>query len=407
MSASIVSLIIRIGWHSREVTDMSASKDTNKEKITNDKAQGTLSRTPLYEEHLDLGATMSPFAGFEMPVQYQGILEENLATREHVGIFDVSHMATFRVSGEGGSAFLQHILTNDLEKISNIGAAQYTLLLDLDGGIIDDLIVYNTGGEYMLIANASNRETVYEWLQQNLPDNPAGDPRDEVFIFDESDRTALIAVQGPEAIDVITELAADEDWEPPARFHIIAAELIGGARVLVARTGYTGEDGVELIMHKEDAVSVWRALLSFDNVTPVGLGARDTLRLEMGYHLYGNDMDRGRNPIEASLGWVCPKGKEGYIGYEVVTAAREKGVSEKLVHMTVTGGIPREGFPVFDGDQQIGTIASGSHSPALGSGIATAYVPTKYSKVGTKLKVGIRKRRADATVVRPPFLKGD
>ncbi|MCL2680281.1 MAG: glycine cleavage system aminomethyltransferase GcvT [Coriobacteriia bacterium] len=388
----------------------------SKDKNTGSTQEESLSRTPLYDEHLALAATMSPFAGFEMPLQYQGIVEENLATREQVGIFDVSHMATFRVSGEAAADFLQRMLTNDLEKIGDLGAAQYTLLLDTDGGIIDDLIVYNTGAEFMLIANASNRETVFEWLQQHLPAagddtaaaaDEAADDSTEVTLYDESDRTALIAVQGPEALAVIKELATDADWQPPERFHISAIDLTGGARVLIARTGYTGEDGVELVMHKEDAPAVWRALLSFDNVTPVGLGARDTLRLEMGYHLYGSDMDRSRNPIEAALGWVCPAAKRGYIGQEAVAQARANGTAEKLVHLTVTGGIPRTGFPVFDGDEQIGTIASGSHSPALGTGIATAYVPARYSAEGTQLKVGIRKRKADATVVKPPFLKKD
>ena len=372
-----------------------------KGRKTMDSAE-SLRRTPLYQEHRHLGATMSAFAGFDMPVQYQGILEESLATREQVGIFDVSHMAAFRIRGASATNFLQYMLTNDLDRISDVGAAQYTLLLDEDGGIIDDVIVYNTGGEFMMVANADNRDAVYEWLVDHSAD---GTGFDEVEIYDESDRTALIAVQGPEALEVIAEFAADDDWEAPARFHIAAIKL-GEVNALVARTGYTGEDGVELIIHKEDAVDVWRALLSFENAIPVGLGARDILRLEMGYHLYGTDMDRSRNPIEAGLGWVCPKGQADYIGCEAVAAARTEGVAEKLVYMTVSGGIPRKDFPVFDdADKQIGTIASGSHSPALGTGIATAYVPVEFSAPGTQLKVGIRKRRADAAVVKAPFLK--
>ena len=361
-----------------------------------------LKKTPLHEEHLALAATMAAFAGFEMPVQYHGIVEEHLATREAVGIFDVSHMATFRVRGEDAWQFLQKMLSNDLEKIADIGAAQYTLLLDDKGRIIDDLIIYNTGGEFTLIANASNAKADFDWLVKQ---------RDklkfEVEIFDESERTALIAVQGPDALAVIQELAEDEDWEAPKRFHLNALTLEGGVRVLVARTGYTGEDGVELIMHKEDAVAVWRALMSFENVTAVGLGARDTLRLEMGYHLYGNDMDRSRNPIEAGLGWVCPKAKTDYMGCEAIADAREKGCKEKLAYLEVTGGIPRKGYPVFDGDKQIGTIASGSHSPSLGIGMATAYVPSEFAKAGTELQIGIRKRKADAVVVKPPFYKKD
>jgi len=354
--------------------------------------------TPLHEEHLALGATMTPFAGFEMPIQYQGIVEEHLATRSAVGIFDVSHMATARVCGEGAWDFLQKMLTNDLGKIADVGAAQYSLMLDGEGHIIDDLIVYNTGAEFMMILNASNVDADIEWLNQHCPDG--------VEIFNESERSAIIAVQGPEAIAVIKELAEEDDWQPPKRFHIAPLTMVGGASMLVARTGYTGEDGVELIMHKDDAVAVWRALMSFEQVTPVGLGARDTLRLEMGYHLYGNDMDRSRNPIEAGLGWVCPKAKEGYIGADVVAKAREEGCTEKLAYLKIAKGIPRSGYPVFadaEGVEQIGTIASGSHSPSLSTGIATAYVPSELAALGTKLYVGIRKKKVEAEVVKPPF----
>ena len=361
--------------------------------------QTEMKQTPLHEEHLALGATMVPFAGFDMPIQYQGIVEEHLATREAVGIFDVSHMATLRLRGDGAWDFLQEMLSNDLDKIADLGAAQYSLLLDDEGHIIDDLIVYNTGAEFMLIVNATNAETDLQWLEEHAPEG--------VEIFNESQRSAIIAVQGPEAIEVIKELADEDEWTAPKRFTIAPLTMVGGANMLVARTGYTGEDGVELIMHRDDAVAVWRALMSFDQVTPVGLGARDTLRLEMGYHLYGNDMDRNRNPIEAGLGWVAPKAKTGYVGADAVAKAREEGTAEKLVYLSVEGGIPRAGYPVMDGDKQIGSIASGSHSPSLGSGIATAYLPVKYATEGTKVEVAIRKRAATATVVKPPFYTKD
>ena len=354
-----------------------------------------LKKTPLHEEHIALGAKMLPFAGYEMPIQYAGILEEHAATRGKVGIFDVSHMATFRISGKEARDFLQRMLSNDIAKIDEIGAAQYTLLLDGQGHIIDDLIVYNTGGEYLIIANASNRATDFAWLSEQCPEG--------LVLADESEKTALIAVQGPEALSVVSELAAGE-WEAPKRFHIAPITFEGGVNALAARTGYTGEDGLELVVHKDDAPALWRALLSFEQVTPVGLGARDTLRLEMGYHLYGSDMDRSNNPIEAGLGWVCPKAKEDYMGSEAVKEAREKGVDQKLVHLLVTGGVPRPGYPVYADNQQIAVIASGSHSPTLCTGIATAYVPVKYSTEGTRLQVHIRKRIGEATVVKPPFL---
>ena len=357
-----------------------------------------LQKTPLYDEHVALGAKMLPFAGYEMPIQYAGIIEEHTATREKVGIFDVSHMATFRISGAGAKAFLQRMLSNDLDKIDEVGAAEYTLLLDGQGHIIDDLIVYNTGGEYLIIANASNRIHDFEWLLAGCPE--------DVDMVDESDRTALIAVQGPEAVSVVRELAVG-DWEAPKRFYVAPITMQGGVNALAARTGYTGEDGLELVLHKDDAAKVWRALLSFEQVTPVGLGARDTLRLEMGYHLYGSDMDRTNNPIEAGLGWVCPKAKTGYMGSEAVAEAREKGVDKKLVHLLVSGGVPRPGYPIYANDKQIAVVASGSHSPTLCTGVATAYVPTEYSAVGTKFGVQIRKRVGEATVVKPPFLKKD
>lgn len=356
----------------------------------------TLVRTPLFEEHLHLNARMVPFAGFEMPVQYEGIIEEHTATRESVGIFDVSHMAEFRVCGQGSYEFLQHMLTNDISKIDDVGAAQYSLMLNDEGGIIDDLIVYHTGLEYLIIANASNREKDFAWLEKHCPD--------DVELVDESDRTALIAVQGPKALAVLKELAP-AGWEPPKRFYVGDVLLDGAINALVARTGYTGEDGVELVVRADDAVAVWRLLLSFPEVNPVGLGARDTLRLEMGYHLYGNDMDESRNPIEAGLGWVCPSAKVGYRGSEAVIAARANGVDEKLTYFIVEGGIPRSGYPIYCGDEQVGTVGSGGHSPSLGYGLATGYVPTELLAKGATFTIGIRKKLLEAQVAKVPFLK--
>lgn len=355
-----------------------------------------LQRTPLYDEHLALSARMVPFAGFEMPVQYAGIIEEHRAVRATAGIFDVCHMAEFRVFGFGAFDFLQGMLTNDLHRISELGSAQYTLLLDDEGHIIDDLIVYHTGDlEYLIIANASNREADFEWLSSHAPQ--------DLELVDESDRTALIALQGPKAIEVITELCG-QGWEAPARFHIREALIDDTVPALVARTGYTGEDGVEIVCRASEAAAVWRVLLSFPEVMPCGLGARDTLRLEMGYHLYGNDMDRTRDPISAGLGWVCPKDKTGYTGADTVAAVRENGPTRRLVALAVDGGIPRPGYPVLHEGNEVGKVASGTFSPTLESGIATAYVPTEFSALGTTLEVAIRKKTAKATVVKPPFV---
>lgn len=360
-------------------------------------SEESLQRTSLYDEHLALGARMVPFAGFEMPVQYAGIIEEHRAVRSRAGIFDVSHMAEFRVFGFEAREFLQRMFTNDIDRISEVGSAQYTLMLDEDGGIIDDLIVYHSGDvEYLIIANASNRHADFEWLTSHAP---AG-----IELVDESDRTALIAVQGPDAVRIVSELAGPT-WAPPARFHLTEAMLDDAVPVLVARTGYTGEDGVELLCRASDAPAVWRLLLSFAEVSPAGLGARDTLRLEMGYHLYGSDMDRTVDPISAGLGWVVPSAKSGYIGSASVAKIREHGPTTRLVHLLVNGAIPRPGFPVLHEGTEVGKVASGSFSPTLETGIATAYVPVALATPGAEMTVVVRKKTAPAVVVRPPFVK--
>jgi aminomethyltransferase len=355
-----------------------------------------LLRTPLYEEHLSLAARMVPFAGWAMPVQYVGIIDEHKAVRSSAGVFDVCHMAEFRFFGADVCEALQQIVTNDLERIAEVGSALYTVMCDEDGGIIDDLIVYHTGDiEYLIIANASNRQTDWDWITSHLPES--------VEAVDESDRTGLIALQGPKAIEIVRELAED-GFEIPERFHIAEA-VLADIPVLLARTGYTGEDGVEILCHESHAVAVWRMLLSFVEVSPCGLGARDTLRLEMGYPLYGSDMDRGVDPISAGLGWVVPKSKEGFIGAEAIARIRDHGATRKLVGLVVSDGVPRHGYPVLHGGTEVGKVASGTFSPTLGHGIATAYVPVDLSAPGTELVIAIRKKEAAATVVRPPFVK--
>jgi len=354
-----------------------------------------LKRTSLYEEHLALGARMVPFAGWEMPVQYAGIIDEHKAVRTSAGIFDVSHMAEFRLCGPGAFDFLQGLLTNDLAKIAEPGQAQYTLMLDDDGHFIDDLIIYHTGDiEYLIIANASNAEPDLAWIRAHAPA--------DLEIVDESDRTALIALQGPHAIRIATELAGT-GWEPPARFTIGEATL-DTVPALVARTGYTGEDGIEIVCRASDAPALWRALLSFPEVSPIGLGARDTLRLEMGYPLYGSDMDRTIDPISAGLGWACPKAKTGYIGAEAVAKVRENGPTHKLIGLMVDGAIPRHGMNLLHEGVVVGKVASGSFSPTLETGIATAYVPAVLSAVGTRFEVEVRKRTVSAVAVKRPFV---
>lgn len=356
-----------------------------------------LKRTPLYDEHVALGARMVPFAGWEMPVQYAGIVEEHLAVRERVGVFDVCHMSEFRFFGFEAKDALQRIVTNDLSKIDGLGQALYTVMCDEDGGIIDDLIVYHTGElEYLVIANAANHDADWDWITAHLPG--------AVEAVDESDRTGLIAVQGPEALRVIGELAG-AGFEAPERFTIAEARL-GGIPVLLARTGYTGEDGVEVVCHASNAVAIWRLLLSFPEVQPCGLGARDTLRLEMGYALYGSDMDRGVDPISAGLGWTVALDKGDFIGRDAIARIKEAGPERRLVGLVVDEGVPRHGYPVLHGEAEVGKVASGTFSPSLKQGIATAYVPAGLAKPGTELRVAMRRKVSRAVVVKPPFVTG-
>lgn len=371
-----------------------------------------LKRTSLYEEHLALGARMVPFAGWEMPVQYAGIIDEHNAVRTSAGVFDVGHMAEFRVFGFGAYDFLQSLLTNDLDKISELGTAQYTLMCNASGGIIDDLIVYHTGDlEYLIIANAGNHAVDLEWMLSHAPEGVTVtcEPGSReaapglVEFVDESDRTGLIALQGPKALWILAQLA-EEGFEPPARFTVTEARL-DSVPVLVARTGYTGEDGVEILCHVSHAAAIWRALLSFPEVTPCGLGARDTLRLEMGYPLHGSDIDSTTDPISAGLGWVVPKAKTGFTGHSAIESIRETGPAHKLLALTVEGAIPRHGFSVLHDGRQVGKVASGTFSPTLSTGIATAYLPTELSEPGTVVQIEIRKRVVDAIVTKAPFVK--
>ena len=364
-----------------------------------------LKRTPLFEEHLALGARMTEFAGYDMPIQYSGIVAEHDAVRTGVGIFDVSHMAQFRVFGFGAFDALQGLVTNDLARIHGssteegaepLGKAVYTVMCDEGGGIVDDLIVYHSGDiEFLIVANASNREAVGAWLAERLPD--------DVELADESDRTALVAVQGPDALRVVGELAG-EDWAPPERF-MIAEGRVDTVPVLFSRTGYTGEDGVEIFCHQSNAARIWRALLSFPEVVPCGLGARDVLRLEMGYHLYGLDMDRDIDPVSAGLGWVVKLDKGDFVGREAIVEVWKQGPSHKLVPLLVEGGVPRHGMDLVSGGEVIGHIASGSFSPTLWTGIATAYVPSEFAVEGLELELSIRDRIGKATVTVPPFVK--
>jgi aminomethyltransferase len=354
-------------------------------------AAETLKRTSLYERHEAAGARLVPFAGWEMPVQYAGIREEHLAVRRSAGVFDVSHMGEIETRGPQADALLQRLLSNDVRRVPE-GGAQYSVLCREDGGILDDLFTYRLAEEHFLtVTNAANHEKDLAWFQRHAEDF-------DVDVVDHIDDYAMLAVQGPRARDILGGLA---DGRLPQRMHC-CQRSVAGVPMLVCGTGYTGEDGVEVLLHPDGAGTVWDALVEA-GVTPAGLGARDTLRLEVCFHLYGNDMDEERNPIEAGLGWCC-KEEPGFIGAEAVRAAREAGPAEKLVPFALTGpGIPRPGNPVAGG----GVVTSGTMSPCLGIGIGMGYVPVERAEPGTELEIDVRGKIRPAVVKEKPLYRKD
>jgi aminomethyltransferase len=350
----------------------------------------TLKRTPLHDRHVAAGARLVPFAGWEMPVQYGGIREEHMAVRTSAGVFDVSHMGEVETSGPDAEAFLQHLLSNDVAKVAE-GGAQYSVLCREDGGVLDDLFSYRlAGGRWLTVTNASNHARDLAWLREH-----AGGF--DVTLRDALADYAMLAVQGPLARGIVAALA---DGELPARFRTATLTVAGAPGVLVCGTGYTGEDGVELLVAPEYAGAVWDAVVA-GGAAPAGLGARDTLRLEACFHLYGNDLMESRGPIEAGLGWCC-KEQTGFIGSGAVRAVREAGPRETLVPFAMTGpGIARQGNPVQGG----GEVTSGTMSPCLGIGIGMAYVPAAEAEPGTPLEIDVRGKPRTAEVRSRPLYR--
>ena len=344
----------------------------------------TLHRTPLYERHTALGARIVPFAGWEMPVQYEGVIPEHRAVREDCGVFDVSHMGELEVEGPKAHEFLQSMLSNDLDRIEP-GAAQYTLLTNERGGIVDDLIAYRLEpGRYLLIVNASNRETDFGWLKER--ELPGSDVRDI------SDAYALLAVQGPRSLE---RLGLDD-----APAFTFAEGEIDGIECMVNRTGYTGEAGVELLVPAEDGPALWDAVVA-RGAKPCGLGARDTLRLEVCYPLHGNDIGPETDAISAGLGWVCVLDKD-FTGGEELRRIKEAGPEMKLAAFVMDEpGIPRQGMTIDGG----GEVTSGTHSPMLDKGIGMGYVPAAAAEPDTELTIDLRGRSRRARVVKKPIYK--
>jgi aminomethyltransferase len=345
----------------------------------------------LYDRHRAAGAKLVPFAGWEMPVQYAGIRDEHLAVREGVGVFDVSHMGEIETRGPAALEFLQHLLSNDIRRIP-VGGAQYSVLCRDDGGVVDDLFTYRLGErEFLTVTNAANHDKDLAWFQSH-----AGDF--DVDVIDRAADFAMLAVQGPRARALVGELA---DGQLPPRMHC-CERSVAGAGTLVCGTGYTGEDGVELLIGPDAAPHVWDALMA-GGAEPVGLGARDTLRLEVCFHLYGNDLGEDRRPIAAGLGWCC-KEDTGFIGSGPIAAERAAGPSEKLVPFVIDGpGIARQDNPVLGG----GVVTSGTFSPSLERGIGMAYVPVERAQPGTQIEIDVRGTVRPATVERKPLYRPD
>ncbi len=373
----------------------------------------TLRRTPLFDAHKALGGRIVPFAGWELPVQYAGLLKEHAAVRTAAGLFDVSHMGEMRIEGAKAEEFIDGLVTGDLTKLPD-GKALYTVACNEMGTILDDLIVYRRGRErFMIVMNASNREKIAAHFGAHAK---RFFERGELSFADISDETALLALQGPKAIEVMRHAQADASITSLGSF-CLTEGVVAGVRVIAARTGYTAEDGFELFVHPEDATRLWNGLMSAGKplgIEPCGLGARDTLRLEGRLSLYGNEIDETTNPLEAGLGWVTKLDKpRDFLGKQALIAIRDAGLSRKIVGFEMTGrGIGRHGYPIhaWTGSEvpssaPVGIVTSGSPAPTLDKNIGLGYVPAALAELGTKLGIEIRGKVIEAVVVKTPFYK--
>jgi aminomethyltransferase len=358
-----------------------------------------LKRTALYEIHKSLGAKIVEFGGYEMPVQYSGIIDEHRRVRERVGLFDVSHMGEVEVWGHDALAFIQRVTTNDAAKLSE-GRVQYSAMCYDNGGIVDDLLVYHMGDHYMLVINAANIAKDIAWLEEHV----FGD----VKLKNRTDDISLLAVQGPHSRDTLSRLT-QADLSAVEYYHFIRHRL-AGVDMVISRTGYTGELGFEIYFPSDVKTSekVWNAVMEAGRefgIGPVGLGARDTLRLEMGFCLYGNDIDQTTNPIEAGLGWITKVDKGEFIGRMPILKTRQEGPKRRLVGFSMQEkAFPRHGYPIHANGRLVGTVTSGMFSPILEKGIGMGYVETALSKPGSAIGIGIRNIQVPATVVPVPFL---
>lgn len=361
-----------------------------------------MKRTPFYDRHAAAGAKLIGFAGFEMPVQYpQGIVQEHLAVRKAVGVFDVSHMGEFEVRGKDALAFLQRVTVNDVSKLTE-GKAQYSALLYENGGIVDDVLLYHCGAYYMMVVNASNIDKDLQWLRSHA--------EGDVAIDDVSEQTALLAVQGPGSLAALQPISSYD--LSGLDYYRFGRGEIAGMPMIISRTGYTGELGFELYFDSSDprrALNVWDEVFKAGEkygILPAGLGARDTLRLEMGYCLYGNDIDETTHPLEAGLGWITKMAKGDFIGKESLVKARQKGGGRKLVGFTMPEKtLARHGFTLKANGAVVGTVTSGTFSPSLQYGIGLGYVEQSLATPGATICVDVRGKDISASIVELPFIR--
>ena len=362
-------------------------------------------RTPLAARHLELGAKMAAFAGWEMPIQYAGIMAEHLAVRERAGVFDISHMGQIRVQSDGLIPWMNGVLTNDVSTLA-VGEGQYTLMLNERGGVIDDLIIYRSAeNEFFLVVNASRIEVDFKWLENQAVD--AIDEEGKIELDNDSDVYAGLAIQGPKAVEVWAVMAGESGTVLPERNHIARVKAENGDDLILCRTGYTGEDGFELFCPASSG-EFWFDEALAAGAEPCGLGARDTLRLEKCYPLNGSDLDEEHTPLEAGLGFFVKLDKGEFVGREVLAQQKEQGLERRLsaIRMSVKGPPPRPHYKVFvpGGEKVIGELSSGGLSPSLKEGIGMAYLPIDFAKVGTKLEIEVRGRHYEAEVVKKPFI---
>ncbi|WP_340076449.1 glycine cleavage system aminomethyltransferase GcvT [Leptobacterium sp. I13] len=355
-----------------------------------------MKNTVLTKTHIALGAKMVSFAGYNMPVQYDGVTVEHEAVRDNIGVFDVSHMGEFLVKGDHALALIQKICSNDASKLID-GQAQYSCMPNDSGGIVDDLIVYRLKeDEYLLVVNASNIDKDWEWINKL---NTVG-----ANLVNISDNFSLLAIQGPKTLKVIQQLTSI-NLEAIKYYHFVVGDFAGIEHVIISATGYTGSGGFEIYCHNEHVEQIWDRLMEL-KVKPIGLAARDTLRLEMGYCLYGNDIDDTTSPIEAGLGWITKFNKE-FTNSKALKKQKEEGVSRKLIGFELQErGIPRQGYNIVDNNgNRIGNVTSGTMSPTLGKGIGLGYVPSEMASPETTIYIQIRKNAVPAKIVKLPFYK--